>query len=379
MLLIYRKKWGRPRQSERETKDVLRCVQKAMGHDVTALTVVNSVGSIIARTTKLGVYLNAGRENAVASTKAFTTQVTVMALLACWFHDLRNENHSPKFEQLMASLHRLPISFGMGLRLQEQCRRWAQRLVEAEHIFILGKGYAEPIAREGALKVKECAYVHAEGLSGGAMKHGPFALISEDLAKKTPIIMLILDDEHSHLMRTAAEEVKARHAEVFVITDAPHLAKGLDDDPIVIPRNGNSRLISGLPQFSPTKALLRGVNPDFWRHPAKADGSERSLGTAGSAVSAVPVLSREPAPPTAVSAPSVRVLLGQFSPGAALGSRWNRLAAQHTSKLWKRLLLKLRLRTVSHAPAPRFASKTSKYSYQPRIPQEGCPSPPPAF
>ena len=134
-----------------------------MGHDVTALSVVNSVGSIIARTTKLGVYLNAGRENAVASTKAFTTQVTVMALLACWFHDLRNENHSPKFEQLMASLHRLPISFGMGLRLQEQCRRWAHRLVEAEHIFILGKGYAEPIAREGALKIKECAYVHAEG------------------------------------------------------------------------------------------------------------------------------------------------------------------------------------------------------------------------
>ena len=111
-----------PFQQSGETKDVLRCVQKAMGHDVTALSVVNSVGSIIARTTKLGVYFNAGRENAVASTKAFTTQVTVMALLACWFHDLRNENHSPKFEQLMASLHRLPISFGMGLRLQEQCR-----------------------------------------------------------------------------------------------------------------------------------------------------------------------------------------------------------------------------------------------------------------
>ena len=256
-----------------ETKDVLRCVQKAMGHDVTALSVVNSVGSIIARTTKLGVYLNAGRENAVASTKAFTTQVTVMALLACWFHDLRNENHSPKFEQLMASLHRLPISFGMGLRLQEQCKRWAHRLVNAEHVFILGKGYAEPIAREGALKIKECAYVHAEGLSGGAMKHGPFALISEDLSKRTPIVMLILDDEHSHLMRTAAEEVKARHADVYVITDAPHLAKGLDDDPIVIPRNGKlTALLAVLPlQFLAYElALLRGVNPDFPRHLAKS-------------------------------------------------------------------------------------------------------------
>merc|ERR1712072_464916 len=232
-----------------ETKDVLRCVQKAMGHDVTALSVVNSMGSIIARTTKLGVYLNAGRENAVASTKAFTTQVTVMALLACWFHDLRNENHSPKFDQSMASLHRLPISFGMGLRLQEQCKRWASRLVKAEHIFILGKGYAEPIAREVALKIKECAYVHAEGLSGGAMKHGPFALISEDLKKKTPIIMLILDDEHAHL------------------------AKGLDDDPIVIPRNGKlTALLAVLPlQFLAYElALLRGVNPDFPRHLAKS-------------------------------------------------------------------------------------------------------------
>mmetsp|Transcript_23612 Transcript_23612/g.72930 ORF Transcript_23612/g.72930 Transcript_23612/m.72930 type:complete len:657 (+) Transcript_23612:174-2144(+) len=264
-----------------ETKDVLRCVQKALGHDVTALSIVNSVGSLIARTTKLGVYLNAGRENAVASTKAFTTQVTVMALLACWFHDLRaadaaGENpikHSPKFTELMASLHRLPISFGMGLRLQDQCKRLAVQLKDAEHVFILGKGYAEPIAREGALKIKECAYVHAEGFSGGAMKHGPFALISEDMAKKTPIIMLILDDEHAHLMRTAAEEVKARHADVHVITDAPHLAKGLDDDPVIIPRCGKlTALLAVLPlQFLAYElALLRGVDPDFPRHLAKS-------------------------------------------------------------------------------------------------------------
>jgi len=191
-----------------ETKDVLRCVQRAMAQDVTALSVVNAVGSLIARTTKLGVYLNAGRENAVASTKAFTTQVTVMALLACWFHDLRQAEGnpvSPKFAELMAALHRLPISFGMGLRLQDQCRGLAQKLKDSEHVFILGKGYAEPIARfarrgipsaaprrarrrrggsprrasrrdprnagEGALKIKECCYLHAEAFSGGAVTH----------------------------------------------------------------------------------------------------------------------------------------------------------------------------------------------------------------
>merc|ERR1712196_160707 len=133
-----------------ETKDVLRCVQKAMGHDVTALSAVDSVGSLIARTTKLGVYLNAGRENAVASTKAFTSQVTVLALVACWFRQLLEE-HNPSIEPnpekvaLLEALQRLPISFGMALRLHDQCKLVAKQLSKSEHLFILGKGYGEPI------------------------------------------------------------------------------------------------------------------------------------------------------------------------------------------------------------------------------------------
>ena len=265
-----------------ETKDVLRTVKKAMDADVAALSIVNTVGSLIARTTKLGVYLNAGRENAVASTKAFTTQVTVMALITCWFHQLRaadaaadgkKAHYSEKFKELMVALQRLPISFGMGLRLQDQCRRVAERLQAADHLFILGKGYGEPIASEGALKIKECTYVHAEGFAGGALKHGPFALISEDMTKRTPIVMLILDDEHAAMMRTAAEEVKARHADVIVITDDAALAHGVDADPIVIPRNGKLTALGAvLPlQFIAYElALLRGVNPDFPRHLAKS-------------------------------------------------------------------------------------------------------------
>ncbi len=272
-----------------ETKDVVRTVKKAMDADVAAISLVNTVGSLIARTTKLGVYLNAGRENAVASTKAFTTQVTVMALITCWFHQLRAadkaESHnadggkkgaphySEKFHELMVALQRLPISFGMGLRLHAQCKAVAERLRDCDHLFILGKGYSEPIAHEGALKIKECAYVHAEGFAGGALKHGPFALISEDMSKRTPIIMLILDDEHAHMMRTAAEEVKARHADVIVITDDKSLAHGIDDSPIVIPSNGKlTALCAVLPlQFIAYElALLRGVNPDFPRHLAKS-------------------------------------------------------------------------------------------------------------
>lgn len=131
-----------------ETKDVQRVVQTAMKNDITVMSVVNSVGSLIARTTKLGVYCNAGRENAVASTKAFTTQVTVLALIALWFRKVRDslgENRSgrvPSYEaeRLQEALMRLPISFGMAMQNREKCKQIAERLNQKEHCFVLGKG-----------------------------------------------------------------------------------------------------------------------------------------------------------------------------------------------------------------------------------------------
>merc|ERR1712194_76125 len=229
-----------------ETKDVANVVNAAQKNDLTVMSVVNSVGSLIARTTELGVYCNAGRENAVASTKAFTTQVTVLALVALWFRQTRDRlegNKKPSVEatRLKEALMRLPISFGMALKTRDQCREIAASLLEKEHCFVLGKGYGEPVANEGALKIKETCYLHAEGYSGGALKHGPFALIENDETGKsgaTPIIMIILDDNHAHHMRTAAEEVKARGAKLIIITDKPSLARDLDPSPIVIPSNG---------------------------------------------------------------------------------------------------------------------------------------------
>jgi glucosamine--fructose-6-phosphate aminotransferase (isomerizing) len=239
-----------------ETKDVVRVVKQAMDLDITTLSVVNAVGSLIARTTKMGVYCNAGRENAVASTKAFTTQVTVLALIALWFKQTRdrieqNKNggsmRSYKVTQtveevrLKEALMRLPISFGMALKTHDQCKQIAAKLMNKEHCFVLGKGYGEPVAMEGALKIKEMCYLHAEGYSGGALKHGPFALIENAETGKfgaTPIIMIILDDIHSANMRTAAEEVKARGAEIIIITDKAELAHHLDPNPIIIPSNG---------------------------------------------------------------------------------------------------------------------------------------------
>lgn len=222
-----------------ETKDVVNAVNLAMEAGVKTMSVVNSVGSTIARLTKLGVYCNAGRENAVASTKSFTSQVTVLALVSLWFRQIRSPE-SPEATRLKEALMRLPLSFGGALKTHEQCKRIAQSITGKEHCFVLGKGFGEPVAMEGALKIKEFSYMHAEGYSGGALKHGPFALIEGEEGKfgATPVIMLILDDQHAHHMRTAAEEVRARGAQVIIITDKFQLADGLDDDPIVIPTNG---------------------------------------------------------------------------------------------------------------------------------------------
>jgi len=264
-----------------ETKDVVRVVQTGMDKGVTTMSVVNAVGSLIARTTKLGVYCNAGRENAVASTKAFTTQVTVLALVALWFRQTRDRlegNKEPSVEatRLKEALMRLPISFGMALKTRDQCREIAASLLEKEHCFVLGKGYGEPVAHEGALKIKETCYLHAEGYSGGALKHGPFALIENDKTGKfgaTPIIMIILDDNHAHHMRTAAEEVKARGAKLIIITDKPSLARDLDPSPIVIPSNGPMTALGAvlpLQLIAYELALMRGINPDTPRNLAKA-------------------------------------------------------------------------------------------------------------
>lgn len=164
---------------------------------------------------------------------------------------------------------------GMAIGLRAQCKQVAERLKDKEHLFLLGKGYAEPIAMEGALKIKEICYLHAEGYSGGALKHGPFALIEgpEGSHGPTPVVCIILDDVHAQLMRTTAEEVKARGAQVIVITDRPALAQGIDQNPIVIPSNGPlTAMISVLPlqMIAYELAVLRGIDPDMPRNLAKA-------------------------------------------------------------------------------------------------------------
>lgn len=251
-----------------ETKDVHRALAIAECQNVPVFSVVNAVGSLIARTTQCGVYLNAGRENGVASTKAFVTQVTALELIAVWFAQHRGTQEIRR-RQVIDDLRRLPVNIGLVLEKRSTLDRIADYLLPHEHSFILGKGAAEPIAHEAALKIKEITYLHAEGYAGGALKHGPFALITQG----TPVFLIILQDKHAELMRTAAEEVRARGAHTIIITDTPALAEGVADDVVLIPRDGVlTPLLSVVPFqiIAYELALKKGINPDKPRNLAKA-------------------------------------------------------------------------------------------------------------
>lgn len=251
-----------------ETKDTHRAVVLAQNLGIPVFSVVNAVGSLIARTTKCGVYLNAGREHAVASTKAFVTQVTALELIAVWFAEHRTKELSRR-THVITDLRRLSTNMQETLQERSACEEIAKKLVDKDHAFILGKGPGESIAREGALKIKEITYLHAEGYPGGALKHGPFALISEG----TPVVLIILDDAHAHLMRTAAEEVRARGAYTIVITDNMNLAEGVADDVVHIPHDGSlTALLAAIPLqlIAYELAVLKGINPDKPRNLAKA-------------------------------------------------------------------------------------------------------------
>lgn len=251
-----------------ETKDTHRAVVLAQNLGVPVFSVINAVGSLIARTTKCGVYLNAGREHAVASTKAFVTQVTALEMISVWFADRRGKELSRRVAAI-EDLRRLSTNMQTALQERGACEEIARSLVAADHAFILGKGPGESIAREGALKIKEITYLHAEGYPGGALKHGPFALITEG----TPVVLLILDDAHGNLMRTAAEEVRARGAHTIVITDNMQLAEGVANDVVCIPRDGSlTALLATIPLqlIAYELAVLKGINPDKPRNLAKA-------------------------------------------------------------------------------------------------------------
>jgi glucosamine--fructose-6-phosphate aminotransferase (isomerizing) len=252
-----------------ETKDVMRCLEMVSSRDdIPIFSVVNSVGSQIARTTNCGVYLNAGREVAVASTKAFTSQIVVLSLISIWYGQNRGI-HAKKRTDLTEDLKRLSILYKQVLSsttIDNSCNTAAEYLKSHNTCFILGKGLASTIAYEGALKIKEIGYLHAEGYPGGALKHGPFALIENG----TPIILILLKDSDCSYMESTISEVKSRKAYTIIITDISDFNEG--DINIHIPSNGTlTSLIAVVPlQLIAYKlSISKGINPDKPRNLAK--------------------------------------------------------------------------------------------------------------
>ena len=249
-----------------ETKDLHRCLEIVKDFDLINIGVINVVDSLIAREVDCGVYLNAGREVAVASTKAFTSQVVVLSLIAIWFAQINNINEKKRIVYI-SSLNKLRYDLQQLIETcQDKCKIISEYLNNKNSMFILGKGILEFVAKEGALKIKEIGYIHAEGFSSTALKHGPYSLIEDG----TPIILLTPNDEFYVRNQAILEEIKSRHAYVIGISDIKLSTKC--NTQIFIPSNKIfQNILSILPmQFiAYFLALSKGHNPDYPRNLAK--------------------------------------------------------------------------------------------------------------
>jgi len=257
-----------------ETKDLHRCISLLEDKpNIIKIGIVNVVDSMIARETDCGVYLNAGREVAVASTKSFINQCIVLCLISTWFSQSSVANNTKEQRTHMIKDIR-NLSFQMGNVLEntaiiEKIHSIAERWKDKSSMFLLGKGNCEAIAREGALKIKEVAYIHAEGYSSSALKHGPFALIEPGL----PIIIIDIGKGNREKNQNALEEVFSRGADIWLITDDNKISQSKTEySKTIIPENthfGSILATAILQLFSYEIALCRQYNPDYPRNLAK--------------------------------------------------------------------------------------------------------------
>ena len=195
-----------------ETADTLAALREAREKGALVLGVVNAVGSTIARETDAGVYLHVGPEIGVASTKAFTGQLTVLSMMAAYLARRRHMSHRD-CEDYLAALACIPEAIERTLQVSDQTREIAGRFVEANNWLYLGRGLQYPIALEGALKLKEISYIHAEGLPAAEMKHGPIALITADM----PVVVMAPRDHLYEKVVNNIEQVRSRGGRVIAI------------------------------------------------------------------------------------------------------------------------------------------------------------------
>ena len=199
-----------------ETADTLAALSyaKAFGHRY-SLAICNVAESTLTRQTDLCFLTRAGPEIGVASTKAFTTQLTALMLLAVVLGKLHGKLSNEDESKIIGALRHLPVSLNRVLRAESEIKVWAKKLSESQHILFLGRGIHYPIAMEGALKLKEISYIHAEAYAAGELKHGPLALIDKDM----PVIVIAPNDELLAKIKSNLQEVRARGGKLYVLAD----------------------------------------------------------------------------------------------------------------------------------------------------------------
>lgn len=214
-----------------ETLDTLAAIKEARQKGATILGLVNVVGSTIARETEAGIYIHAGPEIGVASTKAFTSQVTVLVLLAVYLGRMKRLSQA-EGRLILQELQSLPEKVAKVLEHEKDIKKIAEEYFESKNALYLGRGYNFPLALEGALKLKEISYIHAEGYPAAEMKHGPIALIDEEM----PVVFIATKDPIYDKVISNIEEVKARKGKVIALaTEGDDQIDELADHVIYIP------------------------------------------------------------------------------------------------------------------------------------------------
>jgi len=215
-----------------ETADTLAALREAKRKGALVLGLVNVVGSTIARETHAGVYSHAGIEVGVASTKSFTSQLTILTLMALLIGRSRDLSYEEGHE-IIRALERVPEQIREILKQAGKVRELADKYCSADHFLFVGRKFQYPIALEGALKLKEIAYIHSEGYAAGEMKHGPIALIDP----KFPTLALALEDGSYERVVSNMQEIRAREGKIIAITTEGNTKLGnLVDDVVYIPR-----------------------------------------------------------------------------------------------------------------------------------------------
>ena len=252
-----------------ETIDTLEAMRESKRKGFRTLAITNSVGSTISRESDGGLYQYAGKEVGVASTKAFTSQVTICLLLALYLGRMRDMSFS-EGKNIVEALKSAPAAVSETLKLAGHIEAIAKKYAHYKDFLFLGRLCEFPLALEGALKLKEISYIHAEGYPAAEMKHGPIALVSPDC----PSVIFSTSDEIAPKLVSNAQEIKARKGKIIVITDSPALFGELADDIIAIPRVHESirHIVEAIPiqLFAYYVARELGCDVDKPRNLAKA-------------------------------------------------------------------------------------------------------------